>query len=325
MHYDWIREQFDAPADLKVFVLHHHLLPIPGTGRERSTVMDAGDLLEVLINAGVARRAVRTQARAVRLAAGEHVHRERRHGVVPARARVHQALLQRARVRRGRGQDPPRSSRSATSHVMAHFSLDGRAAPSRARSGPSRNEPSRSASSRTAAPTLTATLRRRGHPDRCGPSCSSTASTIRRSRAGRSTTARRARTRGRRRAVRRRHREARAAGPLPDLGVPHDRGRRRPRWPRSRDAIDALAPRGACSTCPTSRCSATASGWSWRRWRSPAGVPYLGADFRLDPPIEGPPLPRADARGDRDRQAHRQDRDRRRGRPPGRRAAGSIP
>jgi 3',5'-cyclic-AMP phosphodiesterase len=53
VHYDWIRRQFDEPADLKVFVLHHHLLPIPGTGRERSTVMDAGDLLEVLIHAGV--------------------------------------------------------------------------------------------------------------------------------------------------------------------------------------------------------------------------------------------------------------------------------
>ncbi len=51
--YAWIREQFAVPADLKVFVLHHHLLPIPGTGRERSTVMDAGDLLEALITAGV--------------------------------------------------------------------------------------------------------------------------------------------------------------------------------------------------------------------------------------------------------------------------------
>jgi 3',5'-cyclic AMP phosphodiesterase CpdA len=51
--YDWIRERFEVAADLKVFVLHHHLLPIPGTGRERSTVMDAGDLLEVLITAGV--------------------------------------------------------------------------------------------------------------------------------------------------------------------------------------------------------------------------------------------------------------------------------
>jgi 3',5'-cyclic AMP phosphodiesterase CpdA len=51
--YTWIRERFDVAADLKVFVLHHHLLPIPGTGRERSTVMDAGDLLEELIQAGV--------------------------------------------------------------------------------------------------------------------------------------------------------------------------------------------------------------------------------------------------------------------------------
>ena len=53
VHYDWIRREFESPSDLKVFVLHHHLLPIPGTGRERSTVMDAGDLLEVLIHAGV--------------------------------------------------------------------------------------------------------------------------------------------------------------------------------------------------------------------------------------------------------------------------------
>ena len=51
--YGWIREQFAAPADLKVFVLHHHLIPVPGTGRERSTVTDAGDLLEVLITSGV--------------------------------------------------------------------------------------------------------------------------------------------------------------------------------------------------------------------------------------------------------------------------------
>ena len=53
MHYRWISESFAYPAALKVFVLHHHLLPIPGTGRERSTVMDAGDLLEVLVHAGV--------------------------------------------------------------------------------------------------------------------------------------------------------------------------------------------------------------------------------------------------------------------------------
>jgi Icc protein len=51
--YPWIRERFAVPADLKVFVLHHHLIPVPGTGRERSTVADAGDLLELLIDTGV--------------------------------------------------------------------------------------------------------------------------------------------------------------------------------------------------------------------------------------------------------------------------------
>ena len=46
--YRWIREQFAAPADFKVFVLHHHLVPVPGTGRERNTVWDAGDVLALL-------------------------------------------------------------------------------------------------------------------------------------------------------------------------------------------------------------------------------------------------------------------------------------
>jgi 3',5'-cyclic AMP phosphodiesterase CpdA len=46
--YEWIREQFAAPANFRVFLLHHHLLPVPGTGRERNMVYDAGDTLEVL-------------------------------------------------------------------------------------------------------------------------------------------------------------------------------------------------------------------------------------------------------------------------------------
>ncbi|CAN5336795.1 metallophosphoesterase [soil metagenome] len=46
--YEWIREQFDEPDDFKVFVLHHHLVSIPGTGRERNIITDAGDLLELL-------------------------------------------------------------------------------------------------------------------------------------------------------------------------------------------------------------------------------------------------------------------------------------
>jgi Icc protein len=46
--YPWIREQFAADADLRIFVLHHHLVAVPGTGRERNTVWDAGDVLALL-------------------------------------------------------------------------------------------------------------------------------------------------------------------------------------------------------------------------------------------------------------------------------------
>ena len=51
--YAWIEEQFAPPADLRIFVLHHHLLPVPGTGRERNVVYDAGDAIECLQRAGV--------------------------------------------------------------------------------------------------------------------------------------------------------------------------------------------------------------------------------------------------------------------------------
>jgi len=51
--YRWIEEQFAEAANLRIFVLHHHLLPVPGTGRERNVVYDAGDLIECLQGAGV--------------------------------------------------------------------------------------------------------------------------------------------------------------------------------------------------------------------------------------------------------------------------------
>lgn len=51
--YSWIRQQFSAPADLRVFALHHHLVPVPGTGRERNTVWDSGDVLALLGEVGV--------------------------------------------------------------------------------------------------------------------------------------------------------------------------------------------------------------------------------------------------------------------------------
>ncbi len=46
--YQWIRTQFDFPKDIEIFAIHHHLVPVPGTGRERNIVMDAGDLLAQL-------------------------------------------------------------------------------------------------------------------------------------------------------------------------------------------------------------------------------------------------------------------------------------
>jgi 3',5'-cyclic AMP phosphodiesterase CpdA len=51
--YRLIEEQFSQPAELRIFVLHHHLIPVPGTGRERNVVYDAGDLLEVLLRCRV--------------------------------------------------------------------------------------------------------------------------------------------------------------------------------------------------------------------------------------------------------------------------------
>jgi 3',5'-cyclic AMP phosphodiesterase CpdA len=53
-HYEFIRDSFSEAGDkLKIFVVHHHLIPIPGTGRERNIVFDAGDLLELLDEVGV--------------------------------------------------------------------------------------------------------------------------------------------------------------------------------------------------------------------------------------------------------------------------------
>ena len=47
-HYGWVAEGFPEDADLRIFVCHHHLVPIPGTGRERNQVLDAGDVLSLL-------------------------------------------------------------------------------------------------------------------------------------------------------------------------------------------------------------------------------------------------------------------------------------
>jgi Icc protein len=46
--YAWIREQYEEPGHIRIVTVHHHLVAIPGTGRERNIVLDAGDLLFTL-------------------------------------------------------------------------------------------------------------------------------------------------------------------------------------------------------------------------------------------------------------------------------------
>jgi Icc protein len=54
-HYDWIKNEFNKAdkKDFKIFAMHHHLISVPNTGRERNIVNDAGDVLETLVSADV--------------------------------------------------------------------------------------------------------------------------------------------------------------------------------------------------------------------------------------------------------------------------------
>jgi 3',5'-cyclic AMP phosphodiesterase CpdA len=47
-HYPWVQSAFADVADLRIFVCHHHLVAIPGTGREHNQLLDAGDVLALL-------------------------------------------------------------------------------------------------------------------------------------------------------------------------------------------------------------------------------------------------------------------------------------
>lgn len=52
-NYRWMVDKFTRPEDFKIVALHHHLVPLPGTGRERNIIEDAGDFLETLVHYGV--------------------------------------------------------------------------------------------------------------------------------------------------------------------------------------------------------------------------------------------------------------------------------
>lgn len=47
----WLKEQLQKiPGDkLKIVAIHHHIIPIPMTGRERNVLTDAGDVLKILV------------------------------------------------------------------------------------------------------------------------------------------------------------------------------------------------------------------------------------------------------------------------------------
>ena len=52
-NYTYIREEFSPRKEIKILAMHHHLIPIPTTGRERNIPIDAGDVLKLCIESGV--------------------------------------------------------------------------------------------------------------------------------------------------------------------------------------------------------------------------------------------------------------------------------
>ncbi len=51
--YAYIREKLSPRKEIKILAMHHHLIPIPATGRERNIPVDAGDVLKLCIELGV--------------------------------------------------------------------------------------------------------------------------------------------------------------------------------------------------------------------------------------------------------------------------------
>ena len=48
-NHDMIREKLSVKGKMKILALHHHLIPIPGTGRERNIPVDAGEVLKLCV------------------------------------------------------------------------------------------------------------------------------------------------------------------------------------------------------------------------------------------------------------------------------------
>jgi len=52
-NYGFIREKLSINNKVKILAMHHHLISIPGTGRERNIPSDAGDVLKICMELGV--------------------------------------------------------------------------------------------------------------------------------------------------------------------------------------------------------------------------------------------------------------------------------
>ncbi|MGA1873015.1 MAG: metallophosphoesterase family protein [Thermoplasmatota archaeon] len=50
--YRSIREKLDTDK-ATILVMHHHIVPVPGTGRERNILTDAGDVLKICVENGI--------------------------------------------------------------------------------------------------------------------------------------------------------------------------------------------------------------------------------------------------------------------------------
>jgi 3',5'-cyclic AMP phosphodiesterase CpdA len=52
-NYPILKEKLKDNKKFKIMALHHHIIPVPGTGRERNILVDAGDVLKLFVDLDV--------------------------------------------------------------------------------------------------------------------------------------------------------------------------------------------------------------------------------------------------------------------------------
>jgi 3',5'-cyclic AMP phosphodiesterase CpdA len=51
--YEWVEEELNKSDKLKVLGLHHHIVPVPNSGREQNIINDAGGVLDLVLKNNV--------------------------------------------------------------------------------------------------------------------------------------------------------------------------------------------------------------------------------------------------------------------------------